>query len=71
MFRAVFDRDGRTEFDMNVGNTDINQGTTDMYFETNETAVIYDGSEFTDLLWYQYNWIEGKVAGRMTAGVTE
>lgn len=71
MFRVVFDRDGRNVFDMNVGETDINQGITDSNFEATETAVIYDGSDNTDSTFYGFNGINACVLGRVTAGITK
>jgi hypothetical protein len=70
MFRVVFDRDGRNVFDMVVGETDINQGITDNEFEASETAVIYDGSNNSDSVFYGFNGINACVLGRITAGVT-
>lgn len=70
MFRVVFDRDGRNVFDMNVGETDINQGITDNDFEATETAVIYDGSDNSDSAFYGFNGINACVLERVTSGVT-
>lgn len=70
MFRVVFDRDGRNVFDMNVGETDINQGITDNDFEATETAVIYDGSDNSDSVFYGFNGINACVLARVTSGVT-
>jgi hypothetical protein len=70
MFRVVFDRDGRNVFDVVVGETDINQGITDNEFEASETAVIYDGSNNSDSVFYGFNGINACVLGRITAGVT-
>lgn len=70
MFRVVFDRDGRNVFDMNVGETDINQGITDSEFEASETAVIYDGSDNSESVFYGFSGINACVLARVTAGVT-
>ena len=66
MFRVVFDRDGRNVFDMTVGETDINQGISDLAFEATETAVIYDGSEQ-----YSFSGVAACVADRNTYAVTK
>ena len=70
MFRVVFDRDGRNVFDMNVGETDINQGMADNSFEASETAVLYDGTDNSDSNFYGFNGINACVLERVTAGVT-
>jgi len=70
MFRVIFDRNGTGVFDMNVGETDINQGTADPSFEALETAVIYDGSQNSDTVFYGFNGVNACVASRITSGVT-
>jgi hypothetical protein len=71
MFRVIFDREGRSVFDMSVGETDINQGITDSEFEASETAVIYSGFDNSDSVFQKFNGINACVASRNTYGVTQ